>query len=157
MFATPSYADDITSKLTEYITDFLSRKIGQKRIPLYPKRLDAALSYLPTIIAECGDDIDPWLIVTTISKESSWIYEIRGKKGEHGLLQIMPRYAKSYQLADPLEQIRAGIQHFRKSLKMCGGDVKDAINAYGCGECKPHRKFLKRRWRYYQKIKRRYN
>jgi soluble lytic murein transglycosylase-like protein len=156
LFATPSRAADTEAELTEYITDFLSRKIGKKRIPLYPKRLEAALSYIPTIVAECGDDIDPLLIAAIASKESSWMYKAEGLLGERGLLQIMPKYTKGYRLDDPLEQIRAGIQHFRRALEMCGGDVKDAINAYGCGECRPHREFLKRRWRYYQRIIKKY-
>jgi soluble lytic murein transglycosylase-like protein len=155
MFAMPIHAD-ATVELTAYITDFLSRKIGKKSVPLYPKRLRASLSYIPTIIAECGEDIDPLLIAIIVSRESSWRAGIPGHLGEHGLMQIMPRYAKGYRLDDPLEQIRAGIDHFREALEMCNWNVKDAMNAYGCGQCKPHYKFLKRRWRYYQRMKKRY-
>jgi hypothetical protein len=154
-FAIPARADSTTAELSAYITDFLSRKIGGKKIPLYPKRLAIALNCIPTIIAECGSDIDPLLIVVLITKESSWRPKIEGKLGEYGLMQVMPRYAKGYHLENPLEQIRAGIDHLRKAIKRCG-NIMDAVNAYGCGRCRPHCKFLKRRWKYYQRMKRKY-
>lgn len=155
LFSTPVYAD-ITADLTAYITDFLSRRVGKKSVPLYPKRLKAALSYIPTIVAECGDDIDPMLIATSISRESGWKFNAIGKLGEIGLLQIMPKYATGYHLIDPLEQIRAGIDHFREAMKMCNGNVKNAMNAYGCGRCQPHCGFLKYRWKYYKRMKDKY-
>lgn len=146
LFVLPSKADT-AQELTEFIRDFLT---------LYPKRQYEALSYIPTIVAECGEDIDPLLIAVMISMESSWKLTARGKLGEIGLLQIMPRYGKGYRLTDPHEQIRAGIDHLRGGLKMCGGNIKDAVNALGCGKCKPHGTFLKWRWQWYERAKRRY-
>jgi hypothetical protein len=146
LFTKPMQAD-VTTELTEFITDFLK---------LYPQRRKAALTYIPTIVAECGEDIDPLLIAVIVSMESSWRVKALGKLNEVGLLQIMPRYAKGYHLEDPHEQIRAGINHLRKALKMCKGNIKDAVNAVGCGRCKPHLQFLKWRWHWYQKAIRKY-
>jgi hypothetical protein len=146
LFATPNYPN-ATIELTKFISNFLR---------LYPDRKEKALSYIPTIITECGEDIDPLLIAVLISMESSWKFTARGVLGEVGLGQIMPKYAKGYQLEDPLEQVRASINHFRKALIMCKGNLKDATNAYGCGQCKPHRAFLKWRWEWYLKMKKRY-
>lgn len=141
LFAMPTRAD-ATTELTEFITDFLK---------LYPKRQKIALTYIPTIINECRDDIDPLLIAVMVSMESSWKFEVEGDLGERGLLQIMPQFAKEYQMENPHEQIRAGVNHLRKALLTCNGNIKDAVNYYGCGQCQPHRQFLKWRWRWYQR------
>jgi hypothetical protein len=146
LFAIPAKTDT-TQELTDFISDFLR---------LYPQRQTQALTYIPTIIAECGEDIDPLLIAVIISMESSWKFDAEGERGERGLLQIMPRYGRNFRLDDPLEQIRAGVDHFRRALTMCDGNLKDAINAYGCGQCKPHRRFLQWRWRWYRRAIRRY-
>jgi soluble lytic murein transglycosylase-like protein len=156
LFTEIGYTDP-TVELTGYITHFFTYKIGKKSMIIYPKRLEKALSYIPTIIAECGEDIDPLLIAVIISLESSWKAEVRGELGEHGLMQIMPRYGKGFDLSNPREQIRAGIDHFRNAMAMCGGDAKAALNAYGCGQCQPYKQFVKRRWRYYNRMKRRFN
>jgi soluble lytic murein transglycosylase-like protein len=155
LFAIPAHSD-IEQNLAAYITDFMSYKIGKKSMILYPKRLEKALSYIPTIIAECGDDIDPWLIAIIISRESAWRFDVTGQLGEIGLMQLMPKYVKGYDLSDPHEQIRAGVEHFRAAKSTCG-NAKSAVNMRGCGKCKPHLKFVKRLWRYYLRIKRRYN
>ncbi len=146
LFEIPSQAD-IEQNLKAFIADFLR---------LYPQRHQAALSYIPTIIVECKNDIDPMLIAVIITMESSWRFQAEGKRGERGLMQLMPKYAREFNLADPLDQIRASIVHYRRSLKMCKGNVKDALNAYGCGECRPHRRFLKHRWYWYNKYRRKY-
>lgn len=146
LFSTPIKANPI-KELSGFITDFLK---------LYPKRQQIALSYIPTIVAECGEDIDPLLIAVLISIESSWKFKAKGRLNEQGLMQIMPKYGKKFQLNDPHEQIRAGIDHFRQTLKLCNGDIKDAINAYGSGKCKPHYQFLKWRWKWYQRAIKKY-
>lgn len=146
LFAIPIKADT-TTELIGFITDFLK---------LYPKRQRIALTYIPTIIAKCGDDIDPLLIAVMISMESSWKFEVQGELGETGLLQIMPKYAKGYRLDNPHEQIRAGIDHLRRAVNICNRNIKDAVNYYGCGQCKPHRQFLKWRWRWYQRAIKKY-
>jgi hypothetical protein len=56
LFAIPAKTDT-TQKLTDFISDFLR---------LYPQRRTQALTYIPTIIAECGEDIDPLLIAVAI-------------------------------------------------------------------------------------------
>jgi len=146
LFVIPTNAD-MTQELQAYISDYLE---------LYPNRQKEAMTYIPTIIVECEDKIDPLLIAVMISRESSWDYKAQGKLGEVGLLQIMPRYAKGFDLADPHEQIRAGVRHLKRALTMCHGHIKDALNAMGCGKCGPHKPFLAWRWHEYERAIRRY-
>lgn len=121
-------------ELTEYIDDYLR---------VYPERAEKAKTYISTILKECGNDIDPLLVAIMISSESAWRHGVIGyAKKEIGLMQVHGVAAKGYKLKDSKEQIRAGVTWLRKSIKWCNGNVRQGLNAYGTGQCKPIRKFV---------------
>ena len=106
--------------------------------------------------------IDPFLIAAIIFKESSFRAKIEGKKGEVGLMQVMPRGALTRTInkkstselrASTRTNIRVGVGHLHYWQKRCGVDDMDVwLSAYNLGRCK-RTKYAKRVRRVYCKIK----
>ncbi|NIQ97070.1 MAG: lytic transglycosylase domain-containing protein [Desulfuromonadales bacterium] len=151
----------VEAELVAYVTDFLS-PINRTRD--YRRRLRLALKYIPVILDLVEQDIrrypldplDPLLVAVKISYESSWDPEVIGALGEQGYLQVhgpvaLGRFEKK-DLADPANQLAAGIEHLRRAALLCPGDWRGALNMYGTGKrCRPLAKFVKRRWKSYQR------
>ena len=102
--------------------------------------------------------IDPFLVAAIIFKESSFRANVKGKKGEVGLMQVMPRGAltraiTSERMTDVRSNIRVGIGHLHYWQERCGIDDMDLwISAYNLGRCK-RTKYAKRIKRLYCKIR----
>jgi soluble lytic murein transglycosylase-like protein len=81
--------------------------------------------------------VDGDLIHAVIATESAYASNAVSAKGAIGLMQLMPRTAKSYGIANPfdaIENIRAGAQHLRHLLSAFDGDMELALAAYNAGE-----------------------
>ena len=102
--------------------------------------------------------IDPFLVVAIIFKESSFRAKVKGKKGEVGLMQIMPRGTLTRsitkeRMTDVRANIRVGVGHLHYWQERCGSDDMDLwLSAYNAGKCK-RTKYAKRVRRLYCKIK----
>ncbi|MDD5305952.1 MAG: transglycosylase SLT domain-containing protein [Deltaproteobacteria bacterium] len=92
-------------------------------------------------IGETRDpEIDPFLVVAIIFRESSFRAEVKGKHGEVGLMQVMPlgtltRTITKDSSTDVRANIRAGIGHLRYWQAECGSDMLTWVSAYNAGKC----------------------
>src|SRR5437867_10308715 len=85
------------------------------------------------IAAEHG--VDAKLVKALIQVESAFQPNAQSPKGAMGLMQLMPRTARQYALADPFDaraNIEAGIRHLKSLLDRF--PVKLALAAYNAGE-----------------------
>lgn len=81
--------------------------------------------------------VDGDLIHAVIATESAYASDAVSARGAIGLMQLMPRTASSYGIANPfdaIENIRAGAQHLRHLLSAFNGDIELALAAYNAGE-----------------------
>lgn len=85
------------------------------------------------IAAEHG--VDARLVKALIQVESAFQPKARSPKGAMGLMQLMPRTARQYAVADPYDaraNIEAGIRHLKSLLDRF--PVNLALAAYNAGE-----------------------
>lgn len=84
--------------------------------------------------------VNPLVVVCVIFAESSFRPEARGRRGEIGLFQVMPRGQAAAgrserELADPEENIRAGIEGLRRGLEECGQGTAGSLAWHNMGRC----------------------
>ena len=122
---------------------------------------DRAEEYATIIVEESQavqPPIDPFLVAAIIFKESSFRAKVKGKKGEVGLMQIMPRGSLTRtiikgSMKGVRSNIRVGVGHLHYWQKRCGRDKMDVwLSAYNAGRCK-QTKYARRVKRLYCKIK----
>ncbi len=122
---------------------------------------EKAADYATIIVEESQavrPEVDPFLIVSIIFRESSFRAKIKGQRGEVGLMQIMPRGTLTRSitrddLTDVRANIRVGIGHLHYWQKECGADDMEMwLSAYNAGKCK-RTKYGKRVKNLYCKIK----
>ncbi len=121
-----------------------------------------AKSYATIIVEESQavqPQIDPFLVVAIAFRESSFRPKVKGKRGEVGLMQVLPQGALTRAitrhrrngkgLMEVRSNIRTGIGHLNYWQKKCGEDRMDVwLSAYNSGQCK--------RTKYYKRIRRVY-
>jgi hypothetical protein len=81
--------------------------------------------------------IDPLLIYSQMSQESSFKRGARSKKGASGLMQLMPATARRLgvtDIYDPQQNIEGGVKYMRILLNLFDGDVDLALAGYNAGE-----------------------
>jgi len=81
--------------------------------------------------------VDANLVKAVIQRESQFIPDAVGKKGEKGLMQLMPETATRYGVTDPFDPVQSvdgGTHYLSDLLQRYGGDVKKALSAYNSGE-----------------------
>jgi Transglycosylase SLT domain len=82
-------------------------------------------------------NIDPLLIFSQMSQESSFKPRATSNKGASGLMQLMPATAIRLgvtNIYDPKENIEGGVKYMRILLDMFSGDVNLALAGYNAGE-----------------------
>lgn len=140
------------TNLEDYVRSYLS---------IYPKRQEKALTYIPSICKYSKRyGIDPLLVAITISFESAWIKEAKGKRyDEIGLMQVHGQSTKGFKSLEKSadQQIEAGTKWLAKSIQRCG-NIQEGINAYLSkgGRCKPILKRAKYRYNVYLRLKKVY-
>jgi hypothetical protein len=81
--------------------------------------------------------LDPDLVVAVVSVESAFRPQAVSPKGAQGLMQLMPRTARSLGVADPLDpaqNLDGGARHLGQLLDLYGGDLVRALAAYNAGQ-----------------------
>ncbi len=81
-------------------------------------------------------DVDPYLVLGMIRVESNFNAYAVSHKGAKGLMQLMPgtaRFHKVDNVYDPVQNIYAGVRHFRLLLDRFDGKVQLALAAYNAG------------------------
>jgi soluble lytic murein transglycosylase-like protein len=91
-------------------------------------------------------EIDPFLVVAMIYRESSFRAGVSGQRGEVGLMQIFPRGAlmrtinkdvTAEDLADPRTNVRVGVSHLLFWQNECHtDDMAIWLSAYNSGKCR---------------------
>jgi len=128
-------------------------KYVQQFLRHYPKRLERALSYMPTIEGYSAiHAIDPLVTVVVISCESSWHTGAKGHIGEHGLMQLHGVCTRGYDMAVPEQQIQAGIACLAASRDSCDGSLRQMLTKYQSGACIARTKRTKQRINYRMRI-----
>ncbi|MDO9220706.1 MAG: lytic transglycosylase domain-containing protein [Thiobacillus sp.] len=77
------------------------------------------------------------LLHAVISVESRYNPKAVSKKGAAGLMQLMPKTAKRYGVADafdPLQNLNGGAHYLRDLLRLFNNDTSLALAAYNAGE-----------------------
>lgn len=106
-----------------------------------PRKLHNARKLIPVVldISE-RENVNPALVASIISFESTWNYAAIGALGEIGLMQVNNRNVGK----DPADQVSKGISMLKDSYAKCGS-VIGAVAYYGTGHtCKPYKGAEKR-------------
>ncbi|MBI4529682.1 MAG: lytic transglycosylase domain-containing protein [Deltaproteobacteria bacterium] len=80
--------------------------------------------------------VDPKLVWAMIRVESNFNPRAVSHKGAMGLMQIMPETARLYGVKDPhdpIQNIRAGVQHLTFLMGYFKGDLRLVLGAYNSG------------------------
>lgn len=103
---------------------------------------DPETLYYPLIVKVARRyDVDPLLVKAIIAAESGFNPNAISHVGAQGLMQLMPRTAKSLGVLDafnPEHNIDGGVKYFKKLLDRFDGDVQLALAAYNAGSRKVH-------------------
>lgn len=105
-----------------------------------PVNLQKTMQYQPIIFkAAHRYQVDPDLIKAIIMAESNYDPNAVSKRGALGLMQLMPRTAKSLGVEEPFDpehNIDGGVRYFRQLLDKFDGNVTLALAAYNAGSRK---------------------
>lgn len=106
-------------------------------IEMTSKLKNAENRYQPLILeAAYRYKVEPEIIKAIIMAESGFNPKAVSKVGARGLMQLMPRTARSLGVEDsfkPAHNIDAGVRYFRQLLDEFDGEVKLALAAYNAG------------------------
>lgn len=134
----------------------LQKKSFAKAAPLLPLATQAIPSIKPLVKVEMTSNqkkaenryqpliveaayrykVEPAIIKAIIMAESSFNPKAVSKVGARGLMQLMPRTARSLGVEDsfkPAHNIDAGVRYFKHLLDQFDGEIKLALAAYNAG------------------------
>jgi soluble lytic murein transglycosylase len=146
-------------------TDPRYKKIATVQRPFRPLRQFRPSPLMYQAIAQHSDTykVDPALVRAVIRAESSFNADAVSRKGAIGLMQLMPKTARSLNLSnpyDPQQNISGGVRHLRYLLDRFQGNIPLALAAYNAGETRisngripqiaETREYVRRVLRYYK-------
>jgi soluble lytic murein transglycosylase-like protein len=106
-------------------------------IEITSKQQSAANRYHSLIVkTACRYEVEPAIIKAIIMAESGFNPKAVSKVGARGLMQLMPRTARSLGVEDifkPAYNIDAGVRYFKYLLDKYDGKIKLALAAYNAG------------------------
>lgn len=126
-----------------YFRDGLER--GGEAVPLALWSVAYPTIHLPTIRAQVGDGLDPYLVAAIIREESQYDPRAVSRVGAIGLMQVMPATAQTLlrrqgapevtreELFDQETNIRVGARYLGQLLQQFSGNVVLAVAAYNAG------------------------
>lgn len=126
------------NEVTGYVTWFHARA---------PARCKKAQKIVPHVVKWSNFyNLDPLLVSTIITFESSWRPDVIGRRGEVGLMQILPQSICSFgqKIETSEDQIRTGARCLRLSLDQCQ-DLRGGLTMYASGRCTTENISLKRK------------
>lgn len=113
---------------------------GEEETPPEPSVIAAddrpALVDLATRVAR-AHEVDVDLVLAVIQAESGYNTRAVSPKGAAGLMQLMPRTARRFEVLDPLdpeENVTGGVRYLKELLNRYSGEVRLALAAYNAGE-----------------------
>ena len=127
------FYDSVAVTLLDTIDNHLKPK---KISPKFAVKNEEILYVSIVLKAANKHKIDPAIIMAIIMAESGYNPRAVSKKGAKGLMQLMPRTAKSLgvkNIFNPNDNINAGAKYFKRNLKKFNGNVKLALAAYNAG------------------------
>ncbi|MGE5582970.1 MAG: transglycosylase SLT domain-containing protein [Bacillota bacterium] len=132
---------DQAERIKKHI-DEKRRKIGLK--PLPREHLNELVYNMDYQSRVYGVDVN--LISSICYVESQYNVKAVGKKGERGLMQVMPgtfRILKTGDFRDWRDTLEAGVKHFSGLLDFFHGNVEKAITAYNVGTNRSLREMMR--------------
>ena len=116
------------------------------RLPSPVWRILFPLHYEQPLVARAGDEgLDSSLMAAVIWQESAFDPDARSPAGARGLMQLMPRTArtlarrlgtprmKTAELFDPAQNLKLGALYLKEMIDLFGGRVERALAAYNAG------------------------
>ena len=110
----------------------VSPGLGKKAEPFHPIILRAANRH----------EVDPALVKAIIMVESRYNPHAISKQGAKGLMQLMPRTARSLGVEDsfnPEHNVNGGVKYLKQLLDEFDDNLKFAVAAYNAGSSKVRR------------------
>ena len=101
-----------------------------------PANVPEHLKRMATTAAD-KHQIDPALVYSMITAESSWNPSAVSVKGAQGLMQLIPATAARFGVRDPFDpaqNVEGGVKYLRWLLERYKGDLEKTLAAYNAGE-----------------------
>ena len=136
---------DSTEELVSFVRDFFGGNMKKRR--------DKAIRKIVPVIVKHSvlKGLDPLLVATIISRESSFKQNAIGKMGEVGLMQVRSHEPmKGHDMRTIDGQIGAGTTLLKFYMKKCD-TAQEALNAYLSGGCNPVLPQTKDRYQSYER------
>lgn len=124
-----------TADTAKYIK---AKNSGPSIDEIFINQIEQSESLYNTIIYKAANEheVELAMVRAIIMAESRYNNSKVSHKGAKGLMQLMPRTARSLGVKDilnPEENIHAGVKYYKSLLERFDGDVKLALAAYNAG------------------------